>query len=110
MERVSLIQQTSTVDQEPITVTYFYPVVEFSLPGGTVKRVQLSEGSWPPAYEVGEQVTVRYNPDRPIEARIQPASGDLTQWLVPLITGSLGIIFLAVAGIVFWVTRKSQAG
>ncbi len=79
---------------------YYYPKVEFALPDGTVKTVQLAEGSWPPAYEKGDQVTVRYDPTRPINARIQSSTGDLMMWFVPGITGFLGLIFLVVAALV----------
>lgn len=86
---------------------YYYPVVEFSLPDGTRKTVQLSEGSWPPAYEVGEQVTVLYDPGKPINARIQSTSSNLMLWILPGITGILGIAFLIAAVSVFWFSRPS---
>ena len=55
---------------------YYFPIVEFALPDGTRKIVQLAEGSWPPAYEIGEQVTVLYDPEKPINARIQSTSSN----------------------------------
>lgn len=73
---------------------YYYPVIEFSLPGGSQKRVQLSEGSWPPAYEIGEEVTVLYDKEHPLEARIQSGSSTTLMWILPGITGTIGIAFL----------------
>ena len=56
------------------SAAYFYPLVEFSLPGGQQKVVELSEGSWPPAYKTGDAVTVLYDPDQPENARINSFS------------------------------------
>jgi hypothetical protein len=36
---------------------FSFPVVEFILPDETVQTVQLAQGSWPPAYEVGDVAT-----------------------------------------------------
>jgi hypothetical protein len=87
---------------------YYYPVVEFSLPDGTRKTVQLSEGSWPPAYEKGEEVTIRYDPEKPINARIQSTSSTILMWLVPGITGFLGVAFLIAAVFVGWFFKPSS--
>ncbi len=78
---------------------FYYPVVEFYLPDHTLQRVQLNEGSWPPAYMQGEAVTVAYNPQRPIEARIVSFSSLVLRWTVPLITGGLGLAFLGAAAL-----------
>jgi hypothetical protein len=86
---------------------YYYPVVEFSLPNGDQVTVQLSEGSWPAAYTIGEEVTIIYNPDRPTDARIQSASSNFLVWLLPGLTGLLGVAFLAAAGLVYWFTRPA---
>jgi succinate dehydrogenase/fumarate reductase cytochrome b subunit len=75
---------------------YYYPVVEFDLPDGTPKRVQLSEGSWPPEYEVGQPVTVLYDPVKPLDARIKSTSSTILKWILPGITGIVGIVFLGI--------------
>ena len=76
---------------------FYYPVVEFYSPDETYYLVQLSEGSWPPAYEKGQEVTVLYNPARPLNARIKSTSSAVLMWIVPAITGILGVVFLIVA-------------
>lgn len=86
---------------------YYYPVVEFSLPNGDQVTVQLSEGSWPAAYSIGEEVTIVYNRDRPTDARIRSASSNFLVWLLPSLTGLLGVAFLAAAAMVFWFTRPA---
>jgi hypothetical protein len=83
------------------TSQYSYPTVEFTVPGGGPRTVQLSEGEWPPSYEVGDAVTIRYDPDQPRRARIQSFSSTLLMWILPGITGTVGIAFLFAVFIVF---------
>lgn len=81
---------------------YHYPVVRFSDRDGRLRNVQMTEGSDPPSYEVGDQVTVRYNPEKPLDARIDSFGSNALLWILPGITGILGLAF---AGAVF-VVRK----
>jgi hypothetical protein len=69
------------------------PVVEFDTPDGT-HRVTGSVSSDPPAYEVGENVTVWYPPDAPEAARID---GWLERWFLPTLFGGLGAVFAGIA-------------
>lgn len=87
--------------RETVLQEFFYPVVEFELPDGTRKTVQTSEGSWPPAYEKGEAVTVRYDPDKPTRARIASSAGNLLMWVWTLITGVLGLAFAAATALIY---------
>jgi hypothetical protein len=75
---------------------YYYPVVEYYLQDGSLKRVQIPQGSWPAAYQPGDSVPVRYDPLRPLEARIASA-GSADRWILPGVTGFLGVIFTVVA-------------
>lgn len=79
-----------------------YPVVRFSDRDGRLRNVQMAEGSDPPSYEVGDEVTVRYDPEKPLEARIDSFGSNALIWILPGITGILGLAF---AGAVF-VVRK----
>ncbi len=89
---------------------YYYPVVAFALPDGNLQRVELNQGSWPPAYEVGEAVNVAYDPQRPSRAHIRSLSGDILRWLVSGITGFLGLAFSAAAVMVYivFLPRKKK--
>jgi len=71
----------------------YYPIVQFVANDGKRRDVQLSEGSFPPAYEVGDEVEVLYEPDHPLDARIKSASSSALMWVLPGITGILGIAF-----------------
>jgi len=55
------------------------------------REVQMSEGSSSQECEAGDQVTVRYNPERPLDARILP---DIT-----------GILEICFGGAVFAVRK-----
>ena len=46
------------------------------------------------SHEVGDEVTVLYNPDRPLEARIKSFGSSALMWILPGITGILGLGFL----------------
>jgi hypothetical protein len=58
--------------------------------------VQLSEGSWPPEYELGQPVTILYDREHPLDARIKSVSSTILKWILPGITGIVGAVFLGV--------------
>ena len=78
----------------------YFPVVEFTASDGKHRSVQLSEGSFPPAYEVGNEVTILYEPDHPLNARIKSFASSAGMWILPTITGILGIGFLVAVLVV----------
>jgi hypothetical protein len=91
---VDMTLRQSYDSETRVTSEYYYPVVQFDLNDGTPKRVQLSEGSWPPEYEVGQPVTVLYDPEKPLDARIKSASSTFLKWILPGVTGVVGVVFL----------------
>jgi Protein of unknown function (DUF3592) len=92
--------------KETIAQEYYYPVVAFDLPDGQHKTVQLGSGSWPPAYEKGEAVTVLYDVEKPIQARIKSTGGQVMMWFLPMLTGGMGILFLAIAAAIYFPSRQ----
>ena len=80
---------------------FYYPTIRFVLPDGSRQTVQTTEGSWPPAYKVDESVTIVYDPEHPDQARIDSFAGALSLWIVPLVTGILGVAFL-LATLLVW--------
>jgi hypothetical protein len=88
---------------------FFYPVVEFVLPDETRYTVQTSEGSWPPAYEKGQSVTVLYQRDQPLNARIKSTSSTVGVWTWSIVTGFLGVAFAIATFFARWVL-KSEPG
>ena len=85
---------------------FYYPVVAFALADGSRRTVQMAEGSWPPAYEVGDAVTVRYDPGKPLEARVKSASGTAGLWIWTLVTGILAVAFLLAVLLARWVLKE----
>jgi hypothetical protein len=92
--------------QNNIVRDFYYPVVEFTANDGRRRSVQLNEGSDSPYYEKGNEITVRYDPAHPLDARIKSASSNALMWVLPGITGILGIAF---AGAVFVVKKVMAA-
>jgi hypothetical protein len=80
-------------EQDRVVQEYYYPVVQFTAQDGRRRNVQMTEGSDPPSYEKGDQVTVRYDPAHPLEARIDSFGSAMLMWIVPGITGILGLAF-----------------
>lgn len=89
-----IVQREYANEQDRIVRDYYYPVVEFTARDGRRRAVRMSEGSQSQYYEVGDEVTVRYNPDHPLEARIKSLGSDALMWILPGITGILGLGFL----------------
>lgn len=87
-------------EQDRIVEEYYYPVVEFVAEDGRRRSVQMDEGSSSPQYEAGDEVIVLYEPDRPLEARIKSFGSSALMWILPGITGVLGIAFLGAVIVV----------
>ena len=77
------------------TSDYYHAVVEFPLADGSKKTVEMAQGDWPKAYDEGERVTVRYDPQKPLKARL--GGGGPLDFLATLITGFMGAVFTAIA-------------
>ncbi len=80
-------------EQDRVYNDYYFPVVQFTAPDGKTRQMQMSEGSSSQEYERGNQVTVLYNSERPLDARIKSAGSSMLMWILPGITGILGIAF-----------------
>ena len=92
---VQIIERREYInEQDRIIQDYYYPVVEYVSQDGRSHTVQMTEGSSAPSHEVGDEVTVLYNPERPLEARIQSFGSSALMWILPGITGILGLAFL----------------
>lgn len=92
---VEMVKQREYInEQDRIVRDYYYPVVEFTARDGKRRTVQMTEGSQTPQYEIGEEVTVLYNPEKPLDARIQSFGSSALMWILPGITGILGLAFL----------------
>jgi hypothetical protein len=80
-------------EQDRVYNDYYFPVVQFTASDGKTRQVQMSEGSSSQEYERGNQVTVLYDSERPLDARIKSVGSSMLMWILPGITGILGIVF-----------------
>ena len=101
-----VVQRVVVNEQDRIVRDFYYPVIEFVPMDGRRRTVQLNEGSDSAYYEKGDEITVAYDPDHPLDARIKSAGGNALMWILPGITGILGIAF---AGAVFVVKKVMAA-
>jgi hypothetical protein len=91
---VEVVARRQYIDQQDdITEEYYYPVVRFTAEDGRRREVQMTEGSNWLEYEAGDAVTVRYNPERPLDARIDSLGSTMLLWILPSITSILGLAF-----------------
>jgi succinate dehydrogenase/fumarate reductase cytochrome b subunit len=98
---VDMIEKREYVnEQDRIIEEYYYPVVEYVSADGRGHTVQLTEGSSTPSYEIGDEVTVLYDPEHPLDARIKSFGSSALMWVLPSITGILGLGFLVAVIVV----------
>ncbi len=81
-------------DTDRVGDDYYFPVVEYVSADGNSHIVPLVEGNSAPTYEIGDDVTVLYDPEHPLDARIRSLSSSALIWVLPTITGILGLTFL----------------
>lgn len=75
--------------------TTYSPVVEFTTESGELIEHSSTSGSNPPSYDVGEKVTVYYQPGQPHRAKI---SGFFSLWGLATIFGIMGSVFFFIGG------------
>jgi hypothetical protein len=68
----------------------YKPVIVFKTANGDSVQFESAHASNPPAYDVGERVTVAYLPDEPGNAQI-----DSWPWLLPLVLWGITIVITA---------------
>jgi hypothetical protein len=97
---LSFRESASSAEGSVVAIDGGRPVVEFVDSAGASHRVVGTVSSNPPAYDVGERVTVWHRPDRPDDARID---GFLESWFLPTLFGGLGTVFGSI-GAGFWLS------
>ena len=91
---VDVVKRRELVNEEnDIVRDFYYPVIEFVPSDGHKRSLQVNEGSDSPFYEKGDEITVLYDPEHPLDARIKSADSNALMWVLPSITGILGIAF-----------------
>ena len=106
INRQSSLDSSVAITGEVINLTYgsdrgISPVVQFEWAGKLHEMVG-SVASTPPAYDIGEEVTIYLRQSNPEDAIIGTFS---ELWLVPTILGGIGGLFMVMGSIVFFVFR-----
>jgi hypothetical protein len=92
---LEIVQQREYVnEQDRVVQDYYVPVVEFVSKDGRHHTARMTEGSSVPSHEVGDEITVLYDPEHPLDARIQSFGSSALMWVLPGIAGILGLGFL----------------
>ena len=103
--RVDLSSSTDTDSSgNRSTSTNYRPVVNFTTSDGQDITFASSVASNPSPYEVGDKVTVLYNPLRPHDAKIKSF---VQLWIGTLIVGGLGILFTLIGLLISFFVMKS---
>ena len=85
------------VERKTSDGTTYYPVYSFVDVYGTEHKIYSNSGSYPPQYEVGDPISILYDPDNPKEIKMD-SFGSI--WIGTIIAGVLGAIPFFI-GIVF---------
>jgi hypothetical protein len=107
---IEMVMERSYVnEQDRVVEEFYYPVVQFVADDGKRRSVKMSEGSSSPSYEVGDEVVVLYEPDHPLDARIKSFGSSAGMWILPTITGILGMSFLVAVIVVQRVMSSTES-
>jgi len=96
-----LVRNTSR-DSDGTSYTYT-PVFEFTVADGSTQTAKSSISTSHPAYSIGEEVTVYYDPTNPKKIKINSL---MERWLLPMLFGFFGIIGLVGGPIGLWKIKK----
>ena len=100
---VDVVKHRQYIDeQDEIYDDFYFPVVRFTASDGKTRELEMSEGSSSQEYERGNEVTVLYDSEHPLDARIKSFGSSALMWVLPGITGILGIVF----GGAVWMVSK----
>lgn len=80
-------------DEEGNREKYYYPIVEFQTQEGENVKFEADFGSYPPMYQVGEQISIIYNPQNPTDAQI---NSFWTLWFVSILLLGMGGVFASI--------------
>lgn len=69
--------------------TMYYPVYSFVDVYGTKHKIYSKSGSYPPRYDVGDPISILYDPENPEEIKMDSF---VSLWMGTIIAGVLGII------------------
>jgi len=88
-------------------VVYYYPKIEFETTRGESLIIISTAGANPPAFEVGQTVTLLYDRQKPTHAEIDSFRN---LWLWTMVFSSIGAVFAIIGGgMLTYEMRRRQA-
>ena len=85
------MKQELDTDADSTSTYRYYPIVEYSAGGKTV-RATMSDGSSTPAYSINEKVTILYNPNNTKEFIVK---GEKRSFIFTIVFAVLGVFVTA---------------
>jgi hypothetical protein len=104
-EVFDLAARRNTSSSSSRSTLLYFPVVRFDAANGQKIIFESSTGTSPAAYEVGERVTIVYDPREPGNASIESF---FAFWFMPTLFGGLGSLLLAVGSGILWLPRRTR--
>ena len=80
--------------------TMYYPVYSFADVYGTEHKIYSKSGSYPPQYEVGDSISIFYDPENPKEIKMDSF---VSLWMGTIVAGVLGIIPFLIGAVFLFV-------
>lgn len=80
--------------------TMYYPVYSFVDVYGTEHKIYSKSGSYPPRYDVGDPISILYDPENPKEIKMDSF---VSLWMGSIVAGVLGIIPFFIGALLLFV-------
>ena len=91
---VTGLQQSQSTDSDGFSSTTYCPYVEFTTDDGEAIETSVNDCSSPPAFETGDPVTLKYNPENPREVQIKGGTLETLSNVFGVVFGGLGGLLL----------------
>jgi Protein of unknown function (DUF3592) len=99
------VVQSSRIDNDGRRSSTWCPAVQFTSETGGTLTFTAQTCSNPPSYRIGEHVDVLYRPGEPESAAID---GPAERWLLPLVVGGIGSVFMLIGLFITLPRLRSQ--
>ena len=101
---VTELREMSNTTNQPgqIRAFTYAPVIKYTSKEGQEYTYYSNTSANPPAYSVGEKVQIYYDPANPADAGL----AGVNSMLGTIICGGIGLVFIFLGGIIFWLNAK----
>ena len=100
---VTTFQSSTSTNSDGFSSTTFCPLVQYTTASGETYEVRINECSSPRAYDVGDSVTVLYNPAAPGQAQLKGGTRESLGNILGIVFAVVGCVPMAVGLVLFGV-------